>query len=248
MKLKNRVALVTGASRGIGKSIALAFAREGADIVFTYHTRRDAAEETKLELEAFGVKVLMSQTDSADEKAIVKLRDEVKNTFGRVNILVNNAGTIGEEFSTVDMPVEEFDRVLNCDLRGVFLFCKYFVPLISKSPIGKIINITSELAFKGRANYGPYVAAKTGLNGLSRCLAYELAPDILVNSIAPGPIATDMILADMDPSWLEKEIDIPLHRLGKPEEIAATALLLASDDGDFFCGQIVSPNGGAVFT
>jgi Dehydrogenases with different specificities (related to short-chain alcohol dehydrogenases) len=86
------------------------------------------------------------------------------------------------------------------------------------------------------------------LNGLSRCLAYELAPGILVNSIAPGPIETDMILADMDPVWLEKEKDIPLQRLGKVEEIAAAALLLASDEGNFFCGQIVSPNGGAVFT
>jgi len=248
MKLKNRVALVTGASRGIGKGIALSFAREGADIAFTYHNNHKAAEETKAELEALGVKVLMSQTDSADEKAILKLRDEVKKSFGKVNILVNNAGTIGEELPCVDMPVEEFDRVMNCDLRGVFLFCKHFIPLIPKNPVGKIINITSELGFKGRANYIPYVTAKTGLNGFSRCLAYELAPEILVNSIAPGPIETDMILADMDPVWLKKETDIPLQRLGKVEEIAATALLLASDEGNFFCGQIVSPNGGAVFT
>ncbi len=248
MKLKNRVALVTGASRGIGKGIAVAFARAGADIIFTYHRNQQAALETKAELEALGAKVLMSQTDSADQAAIVRLRDEVKNSFGRVNILVNNAGTIGEELPCVDMPVEEFDRVLNCDLRGVFLFCKNFIPLISKEPVGKIINITSELSFKGRANYIPYVTAKTGLNGLSRCLAYELAPDILVNSIAPGPIETDMILADMDPEWLEKEKNIPLQRLGKVEEIAAAALLLASDEGNFFCGQIISPNGGAVFT
>ena len=128
------------------------------------------------------------------------------------------------------------------------MFCKYFIPLIAKNPVGKIINITSELGFKGRANYIPYVTAKTGLNGLSRCLAYELAPDILVNSIAPGPIETDMIMADMEPEWLEKEKDIPLRRLGTVEEIAAAALLLASDEGNFFCGQIVSPNGGAVFT
>ena len=190
----------------------------------------------------------MSQTDSADEKAIIKLRDLVKERFGKLNILVNNAGTIGEELPCAEMPVEEFDRVLACDLRGVFMFCKYFIPLIAKNPVGKIINITSELGFKGRANYIAYVTAKTGLNGLSRCLAYELAPDILVNSIAPGPIETDMILADMDPVWLEKEKDIPLKRLGKVEEIAAAALLLASDEGNFFCGQIVSPNGGAVFT
>lgn len=247
-KLKNRVALVTGASRGIGRGIALAFAKEGADIIFTYQANHKAAEATRAELEALGVKVLMRQTDSADEKGILALRDEVAKTFGKINILVNNAGTIGEELPCVELSLTEFDRVLGTDLRGVFMFCKYFTPLISKKPVGKIINITSELGFKGRANYIAYVTAKTGLNGLSRCLAYELAPDILVNSIAPGPIETDMILADMDPVWLEKEKDIPLKRLGKVEEIAAAALLLASDEGNFFCGQIVSPNGGAVFT
>ena len=248
MKLKNRVAVVTGASRGIGKGIALAYAREGADIVFTYHSNQKAANETKAELEKLGVKVLAMQCDSADQQAILRLRDAVVKTFGKINILVNNAGTIGEELPVVDMPLEEFDRVLNTDLRGVFMFCKYFVPLIEKNPVGKVINITSELGFKGRENYSPYVTAKTGLNGLSRCLAYELAPDILVNSIAPGPIETDMILADMEPEWVEKEKDIPLRRLGTVEEIAAAALLLASDEGNFFCGQIVSPNGGAVFT
>ena len=247
-KLKNRVALITGASRGIGRGIALAFAKEGADIIFTYHSNHKAAAATKAELEKLGVKVLASQTDSADEQGILSLRDEVGKAFGKINILVNNAGTIGLELPAVEMPVEEFDRVLNTDLRGVFMFCKYFVPFIEKSHVVKIINNTTELSFKGRENYIPYVTAKTGLNGLSRCLAYELAPDILVNSIAPGPIETDMILADMDPVWLEKEKDIPLRRLGKVEEIAATALLLASDEGNFFCGQIVSPNGGAVFT
>ena len=248
MKLKNRVALVTGASRGIGRGIALAYAKQGADIIFTYHSNQKAAEQTRSDLEKLGVKVLAMQCDSADQEAILRLREAVLKQFGKINILVNNAGTIGVELPVVDMPLEEFDRVMNTDLRGVFMFCKYFVPLMEKNPVGKVINITSELGFKGRENYSPYVTAKTGLNGLSRCLAYELAPEILVNSIAPGPIETDMIMADMEPEWLEKEKDIPLRRLGTVEEIAAAALLLASDEGNFFCGQIVSPNGGAVFT
>lgn len=145
------------------------------------------------------------------------------------------------------MPVEEWDHLISIDLRGVFLAAKYFIPLMAADPVGKIINITSELSKKGRANYAHYYAAKGGINGLTRSLALELAPDILVNAIAPGPIETDMIMADMEPEWIEKEKDIPLKRLGKVEEIAATAVLLASDGGNFYCGQILSPNGGAVF-
>ena len=110
-----------------------------------------------------------------------------------------------------------------------------------------INNISSELSKKGRECYGHYAASKGGINSLTMCMALELAPEINVNIVAPGPIETDMILADMEPEWVEKEKDIPLKRLGKVEEIAAAALLLASDDGNFFCGQFVSPNGGAVF-
>ena len=155
-----------------------------------------------------------------------------------------------KEKEVEDMEVEEWDRVINTDLRGVFLSSKYFIPLIKKrtdGTVGKIINISSELSKKGRECYGHYAASKGGINSLTMCMALELAPEINVNIVAPGPIETDMILADMEPEWVEKEKDIPLKRLGKVEEIAAAALLLASDDGNFFCGQFVSPNGGAVF-
>jgi 3-oxoacyl-[acyl-carrier protein] reductase len=113
--------------------------------------------------------------------------------------------------------------------------------------VGKVINISSELASKGRACYSAYTAAKGAVNTLSRSLALECAPDILVNAIAPGPIETDMIMADMEPEWIEKEKDIPLRRLGKVEEIGAVAVLMASDDGNFICGQVFGVNGGAVF-
>lgn len=249
-KLDNRVAVITGGSRGIGRGIGLAFAKEGADIVFSYRANEKAAAETVKEIEALGVKAMAVKADSGNVSDVINMRDIVEREFGKINILVNNAGTIGLEVPVVNMEVEEWDRVIHTDLRGVFLSCKYFIPLIAKgagAPIGKVINISSELSKKGRACYGHYAAAKGAVNSFTMCLALEQAPDILVNIVAPGPIETDMILADMEPEWIEKEKDIPLRRLGTVAEIGAAALLLASDDGNFFCGQFVSPNGGAVF-
>ncbi len=249
-KLENRVAVITGGSRGIGKGIALAFAKEGANIAFSYNRNKAAAEETVKEIEALGVSALAIQADAGNEDAVKNMANTVADKFGHINILVNNAGTIGLEVPVAEMETSEWDRVINTDLRGVFLASKYFIPLFEKgdgAPVGKIINISSELSKKGRACYGHYAAAKGAINSFTMCLALELAPDILVNIVAPGPIETDMILADMEPEWVEKEKDIPLKRLGTVEEIGAAALLIASDDGNFFCGQFVSPNGGAVF-
>ncbi len=248
MKLQNRVAVVTGGSRGIGRGIALAFAAEGADIIFTYHSNQEAAEETKRRIAECGVKCLAIKCDAANEDDVKALAERVRAEFASINILVNNAGSIGPEKPITEISSEEWDHVLNTDLRGVFLNCKYLIPLIIKSnPVGKIINISSELASKGRACYSPYTAAKGAVNTLTRSLALEWAPHILVNAIAPGPIETDMILADMEPEWIEKEKEIPLRRLGKVEEIGAAAVLMASDEGNFICGQVFGVNGGAVF-
>lgn len=249
-KLEGRTAVVSGGSRGIGKGIALAMANEGANIVFSYHSNHEAAEATKKEIEACGVKVMAIQADVGSEVDVKAMAAKVNEAFGEINILVNNAGTIGTEVPITEMTKEEWDEVINTDLGGVFLSCKYFIPIMAKGegkPVGKIINISSELSKKGRACYEQYCAAKGGINAFTMSLALEMAPDILVNIIAPGPIETDMILADMEPEWIEKEKDIPLKRLGKVEEISSAAVLLASDDGNFFCGQFVSPNGGAVF-
>lgn len=249
-KLENRVAVITGGSRGIGKGIAIEFARNGANIAISYNSNEKAAAETVKECEKFGIKAIAVKANAGDPNAVKAMADKVKEEFGYVNILVNNAGTIGLEVPITDMEVEEWDRVVNTDLKGVFLNCKYFIPLIkarTDNTVGKIINISSELSKKGRECYGHYAASKGGINSLTMCLALELAPEINVNIVAPGPVETDMILADMEPEWVEKEKDIPLKRLGTVKEIAATALLLASDDGNFFCGQFVSPNGGAVF-
>ena len=249
-KLENRVAVITGGSRGIGKGIALEFAKQGANIVISYLSNQDAAKATAAECEAYGVKAIAVQANAGNADDVKRMADTVEKEFGAVNILVNNAGTIGLEVSIEDMEVEEWDKVINTDLRGVFLSSKYFIPLIKQrndGTVGKIINISSELSKKGREGYGHYAASKGGINSLTMCMALELAPEINVNIVAPGPVETDMILADMEPEWVEKEKDIPLKRLGKVEEIAAAVLLLASDEGDFFCGQFISPNGGAVF-
>ncbi len=247
MKLKNQVALITGGSKGIGKGIAIQFAKEGANIIFTHLPNEENVDSVLQQIKSFGVECLAVPTDISKEEDIIRLAKLTEDRFGKINILVNNAGTIGEEKPLVEMSTEEWDHLMNIDLRGVFLMCKNFIPIIDPESVGKIINISSELSIKGRANYTHYTAAKGAVNSLTRSLALELAPNILVNTLAPGPVGTDMILSDMEPEWIEKEKDIPLQRLGKVEEIAATALLLASNEGDFFCGQFISPNGGAVF-
>ena len=247
-KLVGRVALITGGSRGIGAAIAKAFGREGAQIAFTYHNREDAARDVVVQIQRGGGEALAIKADAASAGDARRAVDETVERFGRINILVNNAGAIGQEVTVRDMPVEEWDRLIGTDLRGVFLATKYALPHMPTEPIGKIINISSELSRKGRPTQAHYCAAKGGINAFTRALQLEVGPGICVNSLAPGPIATDLILADMTPEWIEKEKEILAARLGTVEEIAGPAVMLASDDGNFFMGQFISPNGGAVFT
>ena len=247
LKLKNRVAVITGGSRGIGRGIGMALAREGAHILISYVSNKKAADQTRQEIQSFGVVCLAVKANAGQEEDVKSMQKTAKKEFGKINILVNNAGTVGSGIPLREMPTAEWDRVIEADLKSVFLNSKYFIPLMDTETPGKIINISSELSIKGRANASHYCAAKGGINSLTRCLALELAPGILVNAIAPGPIETDMLLSHKEPGHVEKEKDIPLKRLGRVEEVAATAVLLASDEGNFYCGQCLSPNGGAVF-
>jgi 3-oxoacyl-[acyl-carrier protein] reductase len=254
-RLAGRAALITGGSRGIGAAVAKAFGREGAHVAFTFLREADAArskdraaEEVAEEIERGGGEVLAIDADASEEGDVRQAVERTVERFGRINVLVNNAGAIGQEFTVRDMPIDEWDRLIATDLRGVFLTTKFALPHMPTDPIGKIINMSSELSRKGRPTQAHYCAAKAGINGFTRALQLEVGPGICVNSIAPGPIATDLILADMSPEWIAKETEILAERLGTVEEIAEPIVMLASDEGNFFMGQFISPNGGAVFT
>jgi 3-oxoacyl-[acyl-carrier protein] reductase len=199
-KLEGRAALITGGSRGIGAAIAKAFAREGARIAFTYHAGADeahghlgAASEVVAEVERLGSEALAIAADAASAEDARRTVEETVERYGRINILVNNAGAIGEEVTVREMPVEEWDRLIGTDLRGVFLATKFTLPHMPTDPVGKIINISSELSRKGRQTQAHYCAAKAGINGFTRALQLEVGPGICVNSVAPGPLATDLI-------------------------------------------------------
>ncbi len=239
--------VVTGASRGIGRAIALAYAKCGADVVITYVSNKNKADEAVAEMESFGVKAYAVKCDAGNEEDTKALAEFITEKLGSIDVLVNNAGAIGEEKPITEITSDEWDRIMRIDVKGVFLAVKYLVPLFNKDSTGKIINISSELSVKGRANYVHYTAAKGAVNAMTRSLALELAPHILVNTVAPGPIETDMILQDMSAEWVEKEKNIPLGRLGSVSDISAISVLLASKYGEFYCGQFISPNGGAVF-
>ena len=243
--LKGSRCVVTGAS--IGKAIAEAFAKCGADVLITYVSNKAKADETVAEMEKYGVNAYSFRCDAGDEEDTKRLADYIKEVFGSIDVLVNNAGAIGEEAPITQITSDEWDRIMRVDVKGVFLATKYLIPLFDKERTGKIINISSELSVKGRANYTHYTAAKGAVNAMTRSLALELAPHILVNTVAPGPIETDMILQDMSSEWVEKEKNIPLGRLGSVTDISAVTVLLASKYGEFYCGQFISPNGGAVF-
>jgi 3-oxoacyl-[acyl-carrier protein] reductase len=210
--------------------------------------RDDAAREVVSAIEAANGEAIAIQADASRPDDARRAVHETVARFGRINVLVNNAGTIGAEFSVRDMPVDEWDRLIGTDLRGVFLATKFTLPHMPTDPVGKIINISSELSIKGRPTQAHYCAAKSGINGFTRALQWEVGPGICVNSLAPGPVATDLILADMTPEWAEREKDILAGRLGSVEEVAEPAAMLASDEGNFFLGQFISPNGGAIFT
>ena len=213
MLLKNKKALVTGSSRGIGRKIVEVFLANGCE-VWGMCTKESAG---KAELEKFAAENGTAFHEFyADAGNAEVLTTAVKNALGEsggFDVLVNNAGTISLEVTVEEMEEAEWDRVVNTDLKGVYLNCKYFIPLIKArkgNHVGKIINISSELSKKGRVAYGAYAASKGGINSLTMCLALELAPEINVNIVAPGPVETDMILADMPPEWVEKEKEIPL--------------------------------------
>jgi 3-oxoacyl-[acyl-carrier protein] reductase len=246
-RLENRRALVTGGSRGIGAAIAIAFAAEGADVAFCHDDDPEGAATVARAIEAEGRRALAAQCDVADEVAVERFWRESEHALGPLDILVNNAG-IGREqaFDLIDLAA--FDRVIAVNLRACFHFAKLAAPGMRARRWGRIVNIASQLAYKGAPGLAHYCAAKAGVVGLTRALAVELAGSgVLVNAIAPGMVET-RLSEGLSEAWKARKLEeLPLGRFGVPGDIAPTAVLLASSGGDFYVGQTLSPNGGDVF-
>ena len=240
--LEGSCALVTGGASGIGRAVAEAFVREGARVVVL---DRDAAAASSAAaaLGAAGA-VAADVSVEADVVAAVAAAEEV---LGRIDVLVNAAGILTQA-PLVEMPLAQWQQTIDVDLTGVFLMCRYVVPGMVARRRGRVVNIASQLALKGGASLTHYSAAKAGVLGLTKALALEVAPHgVLVNAIAPGPVETPLV-DGIDEGWkAAKRAELPLGRFGRPEEIAPTAVLLASSPGgDLYTGQTLGPNSGDV--
>ncbi len=242
--LDGKVALVTGAARGIGKAICLKFASEGADIAFTDLVINEAAEETVREIEAYGHKVRAYASNAADFAQTEEVVNAVLADFGRVDILVNNAG-ITKDGLMLRMTEAQWDAVINVNLKSAFNFIHALTPVMMRQKGGSIINMSSVVGVHGNAAQCNYSASKAGLIGLAKSIGQEMGrKGIRANAIAPGFIDTPMTQAlpeEVRKTWIEK---IPLHRGGTVEDIANVATFLASDLSSYVTGQVIQVDGG----
>ncbi|MEZ5017211.1 MAG: 3-oxoacyl-[acyl-carrier-protein] reductase [Flavipsychrobacter sp.] len=242
--LENKVALVTGASRGIGEAIAIKFAEHGANIAFTYLSSDEKAKALEEKLAGLGVKAKAYKSDAGDYIAAETLAKSVQEDFGAIDICVNNAG-ISKDNLLLRMTPEQWDDVMQANLKSVFNLTKQVIRPMMKARSGSIINMSSIVGMKGNAGQSSYAASKAGIIGFTKSIAAEIGSrNIRCNAIAPGFIETDMTHYLKDggaDAWFEK---IPLQRFGKPEEIANVALFLASDMSGYVTGQVLSACGG----
>ena len=242
--LKNKVALVTGAGRGIGRAIAIALAEEGAEVIVNYNGSEERAKEVKQTIEENGGKASIYKCNVSDFEACETMIREIVKEHGHLDILVNNAG-ITKDGLIMKMKEEDFDRVLNVNLKGTFNTIRHSARQMLKQRSGKIINISSVSGILGNVGQANYAASKAGVIGLTKTMARELGSrGITVNAIAPGFVDTEMT------EVLSEEIrenackQIILGRFGKPEDIANAAVFLASDKADYITGQVISVDGG----
>ncbi len=244
MLLENRTAVVTGGSRGIGRAICVAFAREGANVVTCYAHGSSAAEETVKLCKEFGVEAVAVKADVAKPEEVKCLFAEAKKITGTIDILVNNAG-ITRDNIILRMKDEEFDSVIDTNLKGAFYCMREAAGVMMRKRYGRIVNISSVVGIKGNAGQVNYAASKAGIIGMTKSLAKELASrNITSNAVAPGFITTDMTSALPDNVKDELLKEIPLGRLGSPEDVAEAVVFLVSDNAAYITGQVISVDGG----
>jgi 3-oxoacyl-[acyl-carrier protein] reductase len=247
-RVEGKVAWVTGASRGIGREIALTLAREGADVGVGHFP--DAAETARAgevveACRALGRRAIALPADVAEAGAVRASAAALLEALGGLDVVVTNAGIVHRQ-PVIDLPEADWDRVVAVNLKGTFNTVQAALPHLTRQRSGKVITVASELALAGRASLAAYAASKAGVIGFTKCLARELAPlGIQANVVAPGPTDTDM-LRDNPAFRDENKAAIPLGRWGQPRDVALTVLFLASADSDYYAGQILSPNGGVV--
>ncbi len=244
LPLRGKHALVTGAASGIGRETALELARRGADVALVDLASCAALAE---EIAAMGRKAVSLEADVGDEVQAPAAVRSALDGLGGLDILVNCAGMMLTK-PLLEMPIEDFDRIVRVNLRGTYLIGREGIKVMTEQGGGgRIVNIASDLAYLGRAEFSAYCATKGAILSLTRSWAHEFAPHILVNSVAPGPVDTPMTsIKTMSPEWLEKETENPLGRIGRPEEIASVIAFLAGPEATFITGQSFGPNGGSV--
>lgn len=244
--LKGKTAIVTGASKGIGRATAIKLASLGANIVLNYRSSEEEAIKVEEEIKKYGVEVLRIKADIGNIKEVEEMILTAKEKFGIIDVMVNNAG-ITKDTLILRMKEEDFSSVIDVNLKGVFNCLKAITPIMVKQKSGKIINLSSVVGLVGNAGQVNYAASKAGVIGMTKSLAKEIgARGITVNAVAPGFIETDMTEVLGEKHKEEAKKNIPLKRLGKPEDVANVIAFLASEQGDYITGQVINVDGGMV--
>lgn len=241
-----KCALITGATRGIGKQIAITLAKQGYNIALNYRKENEELENTKKEIEEIGVQVLAVKGDVANFEDCENFVKQVIERFGQIDVLVNNAG-ITKDMLLMRMKKEDFEQVIDTNLVGTFNVTKNVVPYMMKARSGRIINISSVVGISGNAGQTNYSASKAGIIGFTKSLAKEIASrNILVNAVAPGFIETNMTDVLKDDVKQEIAKNIPLKRMGTTQDVANVVKFLASDDSSYITGQVINVDGGML--
>ena len=244
MNFSGKAAVVTGGSRGIGRAVCLELAKGGANVVLCYAGNEAAANDTAAACEALGARALAVRCNVAEAGEVKALMDAAVQAFGRIDILVNNAG-ITRDGLLMMMKDEDFDAVINANLKGTFLCMKAVSRLMMRQRYGRIVNLSSVVGLRGNAGQVNYAASKAGVVGMTKSLAKELASrGVTVNAVAPGFIETDMTAAMTDAAKAATLASIPMQKLGAPEDVARAVAFLASDEAAYITGPVLAVDGG----